>query len=45
MAQNSRAPRADVINVTFVFGIPKVWTLGACDKTGRATDRAKGAYG
>ena len=45
MAQDHRAPRADVVDVFLAVGVPKIGTLGALYKTGGATHGAKGAHG
>ena len=44
MAQDHRAPRADVVDVALVVGVPKISALGAFDKARRAANSAKGAY-
>ena len=41
MAQNHRAPRADVIYMLPAVRIPKVGALGAADKAGRAANGFK----
>ena len=45
VAQNHRAPGADVVGVALAVGVPHVGTLGAADEARRATHGAKSAHG
>jgi len=45
VAQDHRAPGADVVDVFLAIGVPEVGALGALHKAGRATDGTEGAHG
>jgi len=45
VAQDHRAPGADVVDVFLAVGVPEVGALGALHKAGRATDGTEGAHG
>ncbi|MNS62408.1 hypothetical protein D3C72_954670 [compost metagenome] len=45
VAQDHRAPGADVVDVTLVVGVPEIGALCALDETGRAADGLEGAHG
>ena len=44
VAQDHRAPGADVVGVALAVGIPHIGTLGAADEAGGAADSLEGAY-
>src|SRR5256885_838724 len=43
--ENRRSPRADVVDVAFAVGVPKIRPLAASEKAGGAPDRTECAYG
>ena len=45
VAQNHRAPRANVIGIALAIGIPHIGALCATDKARCATHRPEGAHG
>jgi hypothetical protein len=45
VAQDHRAPGADVVDVALAFGVPDVGALRALDEARRAADGAEGAHG
>ena len=44
VAERSRAPRADVVDVALAVGVPQIRALAAREKARRAADRAKRAH-
>ena len=44
VAQNHRPPRADVVDIAFAVGVPKISPLCPFNESGRATHRLEGAY-
>ena len=45
MAQDHRAPRADVIDVLLAVGVPKIGAMGTLHKARCTAHSAKGAHG
>src|ERR1700694_5587889 len=45
VSENRRSPGADVVDVAFAVGVPKIRPLSAGEKAGRASHRTECAYG